>query len=146
MKQFIYIFFLLIAVTTNAQEFINGGPLDFKISALETPIISFGVATPQNKFFISEVDLIDPVKPKEVNMLAVMTKSANVKKREVDIKSFGSFGSQKRKSSVISVEARANELRPNSYNFGNTGVRNISYKDSRLPSYYGYYRTPYIGY
>ena len=74
MKQFIYIFILLIAVTTNAQEFTNGGPLDFKISALETPIISFGVATPQNKFFISEVDLIDPVKPKEVNMLAVMTK------------------------------------------------------------------------
>lgn len=146
MKHLIYIICFCITAVSYGQELQNGGPLEFKISALEAPVISFGVATPQNKFFISEVDLIDPVKPKEVNMLAVMTRSANVKKRAVDIKSFGSFGSQKQKSSVISVEARANELRPNSYNFGNTGVRNISYKDSRLPSYYGYYRTPYIGY
>ena len=148
MKYLIYILFITVSVSVNAQEFtgnnairinVEDAKLDFEPSTFKIPIYSLGVETPKGNWTLSQVGIPKENNlPRKVDMRAIMDKEQRTTRREVTIQSFESFQQKSEKQSIISIEGRV--VNPYGETNDFRGIKNPSYQDARIPTYISPYR------
>ncbi len=148
MKYFLYIVFIGISISLNAQEFtgsnalridVEAAQLDFEPSTFKIPVYSLGVETPKGNWTLSQVGIPQESNlPRTVDMRAIMDKEQRTTRREVTKQSFESLQQKSEKQSIISVEGRVVNPYGDTYDF--RGIKNPSYQDARIPTYVSPYR------